>query len=922
MQKNNNAGAHTACVKELRPEVLGLVKAKGFSDFTKVQRAAFPVILEGGDALVIAPTGYGKTEAAVLPMLSRLLDLRDAGEREGVQALYITPLRSLNRDMLERLTFWCKLLGLSVGVRHGDTKQSERQKQRDLPPDVLVTTPETLQSMLVAPKLKDALANVRFVVVDEVHELADSKRGVQLSLGLARLRIKSPSFQTVGLSATVGNKAQVAAFLSPSCGVVEEEIGRQLDIKVESPQVASEEYRELGLRDESKAALGRLVELIEKTGRALIFANTRFTAETLGHLLSQTRVANAIAVHHSSLAKEARLETEAEFKKDASKLKAVVCTSSLELGIDIGEVDLVVQFNSPRQVSRLLQRVGRSGHRRHLVPRGVVLAGSEMDALEALVVKERALAGLLEPAEIPSNCLDVAGHQLAGLAMDLGGVTLEGALKVFHKAYPFRTLKIEDLHSAAHQMADANCFFFADGKVTPNRRTLMYYYEGLSTIRDVKKKWVRNALDGKNVGLLDDDFVAEYLQCGVTFITRGKAWRVIALSDGEVSVEPSQDLTAAVPEWIGEEIPVALEVARGVEAAFKKPPRESKALDSRVDAFIASQAKFFKPEKGRVFVEEGERFVAIHSFYGLKANAALCRALGFLLASSQGEPVRAKASAYGVILEFHKRVSASKVVQLLQSLDAARLRSVLSTNLPNTQLYLRRLLGVARAMGIVSRDADFREFGLKRLGHALAGTAAAAEAMREVETHEMDAPLLGKLLGESRFEEAQVREGASPLAAQFFDFGTFGELVVPGAPADKLVQIFSENLLDKHAGLYCLYCGKTHSHVLREFEEKPRCPYCNSTQLTFKENKRIVEKRKEGKRLTDDELKELNEAYRVASIVGASGRRALLALKTFGVGPETAARLLQRAPKDDKEFYSSLLEAQKTFIRTRQFWRI
>ena len=167
-----------------------------------------------------------------------------------------------------------------------------------------------------------------------------------------------------------------------------------------------------------------------------------------------------------------------------------------------------------------------------------------------------------------------------------------------------------------------------------------------------------------------------------------------------------------------------------------------------------------------------------------------------------------------------------------------------------------------------------------------------------------------------------MREEASPLTKEFFDFGSFSELVVPGAPQDQLVQAFKENLLDKRLGLYCLYCHKTHSVALRAEPEKPVCPYCNSTQLTFKDYKPVLEKRREGKRLSEAEIRELNEAHRVANLVGASGKRALLALKTFGVGPETAARLLGRMAKDENEFYASLLEAQKTFVRTRQYWKV
>ncbi|MFH0973753.1 MAG: DEAD/DEAH box helicase, partial [Candidatus Micrarchaeota archaeon] len=186
---------------QLRSEVVRIAKAKGFTEWTEIQEKAIPLVLAGKNVLAIAPTGFGKSEVSFLPILSKILDAHDEEakleteqasglpQKQGIKALYVTPLRALNRDMLERLESWCALLGISITVRHGDTTQTERKKQRDKPAEIFVTTPETLQSMLVAPVLGDALENVRFVVIDEVHELADSKRGLQLSLGLQRLRV-------------------------------------------------------------------------------------------------------------------------------------------------------------------------------------------------------------------------------------------------------------------------------------------------------------------------------------------------------------------------------------------------------------------------------------------------------------------------------------------------------------------------------------------------------------------------------------------------------------------------------------------------------------------------------------------------------------------------------------------------------------
>jgi len=324
-------------------------------------------------------------ESAFLPVVSRLLESTEAGDKEGIRFLYITPLRALNRDMQQRMEYWAHLLGLSLGVRHGDTKQSERAKQKIKPPQIMVTTPESLSTILISPGIREALRNVKWVVVDEVHELIDSKRGVQLSLALERLRErvkekdpvqKTPrDFQIIGLSATVGDEAKAAEFLSPKTKVARADLKRKIELKVEFPtQVKDAEFAaKWRLEGEAAARVERLSQLIEESKSILVFVNTRSMAESLSALLFQVEVLRGkVGVHHGSLARESRIATEAEFKREAiadeKKLKAIVCTSSLELGIDVGRIDMVVQYHSPRQVTRLLQRVGRSGkfgQRRH-----------------------------------------------------------------------------------------------------------------------------------------------------------------------------------------------------------------------------------------------------------------------------------------------------------------------------------------------------------------------------------------------------------------------------------------------------------------------------------------------------------------------------------------------------------------------------
>ena len=343
-----------------------LLDQRGFSEPTLPQAEAIPKILEGKNVLLIAPTGTGKTEAAFLPVLHQLLL---SGTREpGIKVIYVTPLRALNRDMLERLEWWCRALDVRVVVRHGDTDVRERRTQALSPPDVVVTTPETLQIFLLGRRLSRYLRSLRWVIVDEVHELADNKRGAQLAVTLERLRkIKGGDFQLIGLSATVGSPREVAQFLvgvGRSCEVVDVTVHRQMEFQIVYPEAHTSD-KELAQKlytfPDVAARLRIMRELIEKHRSTLVFTNTRPMAEILGSRFKLWDMRFPVEVHHGSLSSHARVRVERGLKR--GDLRGIICTSSMELGLDIGSVDLVIQYNSPRQVTRLVQRVGRSGHR-------------------------------------------------------------------------------------------------------------------------------------------------------------------------------------------------------------------------------------------------------------------------------------------------------------------------------------------------------------------------------------------------------------------------------------------------------------------------------------------------------------------------------------------------------------------------------
>ena len=372
---------------------------------TESQEKSIPFIIKGENVLLIAPTGLGKTESALLPIFHNFLKQKNIQEEQikGISILYITPLRALNRDMLKRTIEFGKNIGIKISVRHGDTSQSERARQSKNPPDMLITTPETLQILFTGRRLRKYLQKVSWVVIDEIHELADNERGAQLSVGLERLyeitKENYHSFQRIGLSATVGSPEEVAKFLvgfekrnQRPIKIINIDVTKLIDLKVEIPQIEKTDYnnsKNLFIEPFSFASLRRCKELIDKHNSTLFFINTRDGAEILASRFNMWLKNYPIGVHHGSLSKLARIEAEDDFKK--GNLKSLICTSSLELGIDVGNTDFVIQYSSPREVKRILQRVGRSGHKIGKTSKGIIIATTAEDLSESIVISRRAL---------------------------------------------------------------------------------------------------------------------------------------------------------------------------------------------------------------------------------------------------------------------------------------------------------------------------------------------------------------------------------------------------------------------------------------------------------------------------------------------------------------------------------------------------
>ena len=403
---------------------------------TPIQQSAIPKIIQGKDRLLIAPTGSGKTLSAILPILHRCI----AEDWAPLSVLYITPLRALNRDVDRRLQEIAESVGLRVGLRHGDTTQSERAKQVRNPPDILVTTPETFQLMFTGKNLRKLLCSVRAVIVDEVHDLAASERGWQLSIGLARLEaLSGRTVQRIGLSATVGNPQQVAEWLSDNGKAIIETGKRVTEIFVETEYPNSDDETggvEYAIPSRAHAIFRKVISIIEQDAPCLLFVNSRSDAETIANRLQKMAPNLEIGVHHGSLATKTRIEMEDGLR--AGKISGLVCTSSLELGIDIGLINRIIQIKSPRSVDRLLQRVGRADHRLGGIGRGNIFAWDCDELSEATVIAQRAMRGELEPVVWRNNPRTVAVNQLILMAHSFKAIPIDEATQILKQAPQFK----------------------------------------------------------------------------------------------------------------------------------------------------------------------------------------------------------------------------------------------------------------------------------------------------------------------------------------------------------------------------------------------------------------------------------------------------------------------------------------------------
>ena len=936
----------------LAPAVRGFLVETGITEPTPPQVGAWPLISRGKDVLVVAPTGSGKTEAALLPLLSRLVL---EGHGEGISLLYITPMRALNRDMLKRLQVWCAKLGLKVDIRHGDTPQVQRAKQSAYPPDVLVTTPETLQAVLPGRRMRDNMSHLKAVVVDELHNLVESKRGVQLCVGLERLRKVAPKFQLVALSATVGTPEVAARFLfsDRERAIVRVEAPKEFAYAIEYPvpdpssqSAAKETYSAPDLA----ARLSRINSLIESHTSTLIFVNSRTVAEMLGEKLARLR--KDVGVHHGSLPREERERVEHAFKTGA--LRALVCTSTLELGIDVGSVDLVVQYMSPRQVTSLVQRVGRSGHSLGKVSKGILVTVSADDILESSASVESAAKGKIEPTRPFANSLDVLAHQIAGYLMDFETMDAARLLTEVRKAAPYRDLSEVAFMRTVSYMAELGKIRSDGTALSRTRLTREYYYENLSMIPDETRYLVVDVSTNQTVGILGEEFVLLSIKVGVHFVCKGKIWQVEQVAeDRKIYVTPVEDPLAAVPGWDGEMLPIpyelavetgslrreiseALEMGDGaVEEVSKKIPGDSAARALVLDE-IAEHKKMGAPvPSDRLVLFEGfGKYLIIHLCFGESVNRTFAYTFEEIL-SRRGLVRVWWLDGYRILMELTtdtEDLDLGATARELMGLAPEELERTYAVAAQRNFPFPARVKHVAERFGALKRGKLIAHPNLCSLPTRFEKTPIFEEALQEtgrdlIDMERSKQVLLAVANGQVTVETFLAGDRPTPIAyGLLYRYLEVPEAVAPDSLGRSSYQRMKTSIFGTDVSLLCVKCGTDQGETtVGELPEEPKCVRCGSGLLvpcywgTAKLSE-LIARRESKALLSEEERAELSKARRGADLVLSYGKKAVVAQTVYGIGPQTASRILAEMHEDEEAFYRDLLEAKIRFVTTRQFW--
>lgn len=707
-----------------------------FKEYSLPQLYGVMEIHSRNNILVSAPTGATKTLTGFLSILNELIDSSEKGILEDkIYCVYISPLRALSEDIKVNLIeplkemeeIAGKKFGIRVASRTGDTTPSEKSKMLKKCPHILITTPESLAIVLSSFKFVDLLKDVQWCIIDEVHALAENKRGTHLSLSLERLQKLSPGMARAGLSATIAPLEEIARYLvgfegdsERPCKIVDVQFIKKLDLKVLSPvpDLIDSEHGNM-----HRAMYELMDNLIQEHKTTLIFTNTRAATERVVHNLKEKFPKNYtenIGAHHGSLSKAHRHSLENRLRE--GKIKVVVCSTSLELGIDIGFIDLVVCLGSPKSVARALQRIGRSGHKLHDVTKGRIIVLDRDDLIECSVILKSAIEKKIDKIHIPTNALDVLAQQIYGIAIQ-DTIHIRDLYKLVKNSYCYNKLDKKDFNEVIEYLAGkyisledrhiyAKIWHDEETGMIGKRGKLarVLYMTNIGTIPDETSVIVK--VGDQVVGTIEEAFL-EKLKPGDVFVLGGNVYQFKFARGMTAQVNASASRPPNVPSWFSEMLPLSFDLALEI-GRFRKLLNEKfcsgKSKKEIVDfineyVYVDKNAAesiynyFFEqfnyaeiPSNSRIVVEhytneQGVKHTIFHSLYGRRVNDCLSRAIAFAIARTQHRDVEIGINDNGFYIASERSVNVMRAFKLLKSSDFAK---VLNMAIDKTEVLKRR----------------------------------------------------------------------------------------------------------------------------------------------------------------------------------------------------------------------------------------
>ncbi len=729
-----------------------------FEVLTEPQSFAVPLIHEKKNVLITSPTGSGKTLTAFLSIINELYKLQRSGDLEDcIYCVYVSPLKALANDInrnltkpLEEMRNLAESVGIPtpeirVAVRSGDTTAHERQKQARKPPHIYITTPESLTIVLSTPKFRENLKHVRYVIIDEIHEICSSKRGSLLAVSLERLQEQAEEqFTRIGLSATIAPIEEEAKFLAGFEGknprninIVEVDSRKSLDLKVLCPVADMTRVT----FEESNARMYNLLDgLIDQHRTTLIFTNTRSGTEHVSFKLKERGIED-LEAHHGSLSKVTRLDVEEKLKN--GYLKAVVSSTSLELGIDIGFIDLVCQIGSPKSVAKGLQRIGRAGHAYGGTSIGRLIVFDNDDLVECATLANAAYRNDIDRVDIPRNTLDVLSQTIVGMSLERRWDVNE-AFELLRRSYPFHTLSKKDFTSVLEYLSSRNPDIRVYAKIWYDKKenrfgrkkgTRLIYFTNVGTIPEEGSYHVFSER-GVPLGELSENFV-EYLKANDIFVLGGRTYQFVKARGMNVYVKDASGRRPTVPSWVGEMLPRSYDLSLAV-GAFRRQLLQKINNTSPADAeqwlmdeyymdegSASSIISYVQEQRGvienlptdrQVLIEgyidvKGNRNLVFHYSFGRRVNDALSRAYAYALSEKLKCNVAARITDDNFMLTVPKRVNLDDVEKLVGSQN---IEELLRRAIKNTELFKQRFRHCATRSFMVLRSYKGREVSIGR----------------------------------------------------------------------------------------------------------------------------------------------------------------------------------------------------------------